>query len=97
MKGFLLFLFGRENVFFFKSSLCEGSCGHEGNLESAPNGKYHEGRFVPKPLTHAVADIFSRENPLLGKISQRRHFTGMNFPERQNCESYTKEGEKKTY
>jgi len=43
-------LFGRENEFIFKSSLCERSRAREDNLESVPNGEYHEGRFVPKPL-----------------------------------------------
>lgn len=67
--------FGRENGFVFRSSLCERSHGCEGNLEWVPNGENHEGRFVPKPLTFAASDIFSRENPPLGEISQRRHIS----------------------
>lgn len=68
-------LFGRENEFIFQSSLCERSHGYEENLGSVPNGEYHEGRFVSKPLTLSVWDIFNRENPQLGEISQSRHIS----------------------
>lgn len=57
-------LFGIENEFVFKSSLCERSRGHEENLEPVPNCEYHEGRFLPKPLTLGVSDIFQQGKTL---------------------------------